>query len=213
LLQTIDLNLFIAKKIRLGVHIGWIGNTLNEGVADIIIDDRLIDIKYGLRINGKNTENITQLLFYYFMIQLTINHLSEEQRNNNHKINKIGFYYAAYNKLIEVEVNKLIPNINIILKLIKQLLIQGNVRIREIIKHSIITRYHLNVITDEQIKSIDEACIEIEKIEFQRNLLKLKEETEKIKAHTEIMKAKIKEIKEYKELGFTNEDIKKLLGL
>jgi hypothetical protein len=48
LLQTIDINLFIAKKIRLGVRIGWIGNNLNEGFADIILDNSLIDIKSGV---------------------------------------------------------------------------------------------------------------------------------------------------------------------
>ena len=164
------------EKIQLGLNVGCEWNVLNDGFADLIIDDRLLDIKSGIKINGKNTENIAQLLFYFFMIQLTINQLSENHRNKHHKINKIGFYYAAYNKLIEVEVNKLIPNIDIILKLIKQLLIKGNVRIREIIKHSIITRNQLNVLTDEQIKSIDEACLEIDKIKAESERKKIEDE-------------------------------------
>ena len=201
LIKKIDLKLFTAvEKIQLGLKVGCEWNVLNDGFADLIIDDSLIDIKSGLKINGKNTENIAQLLFYFFMIQLTINQLSENQRNKHHKINKIGFYYAAYNKLIEVEVNKLIPNINIILILIKQLLIKGNVRIREIIKHSIITRDQLNVLTDEQIKSIDEACLEIDKI---------KAETERKKIEVE----RIDQIERLSRLGYTKEEINKILGL
>lgn len=66
-------------------------------------------------------------------------------------------------------------------------------------------------ITEQQKKDIDNADIEIKKIEAERSLLEQKEKT--AKAETEKMQTQLTLIKEYKELGLTNEQIKKLLGL
>jgi hypothetical protein len=201
--KKIDINVFKAtKKVMMNVKINAINN-LNFGFADVIIDDRLIDIKSGYKIKGKNKENISQLLFYFFMINISVSHFSKKRSINIHKINKIGFYYSAYNRLIEVDVQKLIPNLNVILNLIKQLLIQGNVSIREVINTSLNNVKNYNVLTDEQLKLIDEACIEIERIEAERCLL------EKNERKLEISNFKL--FKEYKKLGLTKEEIIKLL--
>ena len=68
-----------------------------------------------------------------------------------------------------------------------------------------------DAITEQQKKDIDNADIEIKKIEAERSLLEQKEKT--AKAETEKMQTQLTLIKEYKELGLTNEQIKKLLGL
>lgn len=211
--SKIDLKKFKAtKKILFNIKIQSLYNLYC--FADLIIDDRLIDIKSGYRIKGNNKENISQLLFYFFMINISVNHFTKKRSVNNHIINKIGFYYSAYSKIIEVEVNKLIPNLDVIVKLIKQMLIQRNVNIREIIKTSLINQKDINVLTFEQLKSIDEACFEIDKIEHQRSLLKQIEKTEKelIDAKIEQNEYNLKLYKEYKELALTNEEIEKLLG-
>ncbi len=222
LLQTIDINLFIAKKIRLGVRIGWIGNNLNEGFADIILDNSLIDIKSGVKINGKKTENISQLLFYFFMIKLTVKNHKINQNDKIDDIKKIGFYFTAYNKLIEVDVNQLIPNLNKILKIIKLLLIQGNISIRDIIKHSISKENKQiqnfidkqNAFEAAQKNKFNKIDLEIKKIEDEtkKQILELKEKTEKLKEKTEKRQTQLKLIKEFRELGLSNEEIMKLLG-
>jgi hypothetical protein len=66
-------------------------------------------------------------------------------------------------------------------------------------------------LSDDDKKKINDADLEIKKIEAERSLLEQREKT--AKEEKEKMKVQIELIKQYKELGLTNDEIKKLLGL
>jgi hypothetical protein len=156
------------------------------------------------------------------MIKLTVNNHKINQNDKIDDIKKIGFYFTAYNKLIEVDVNQLIPNLNKILKIITLLLIQGNISIRDIIKHSISKENKQiqnfidkqNAFEAAQNNKFNKIDLEIKKIEDEtkKQILELKEKTEKLKEKTEKRQTQLKLIKEFRELGLSNEEIMKLLG-
>lgn len=124
-----------------------------SGAPDLIIDDRLLDIKSDIKINGRKTKYVAQLLFYYFLIQLYIDSIKDIHYDYNlMELKKIGFYYATYNRFIEVEIEKIIPNKNKLIELIKNELIYGNYYVREIIEKSLLEK----TLCDKELKDIED---------------------------------------------------------
>jgi len=128
-----------------------------SGFPDLIMDNRLLDIKADIKINGRKPKYVAQILFYYFLIQVFRESINEHSQDYDLlDINKIGFYYAAYDKLIEVEVEKLLPNKDIIVQLFKNELIYGNLYVRELIEKSLMNK----ALTDEELNAFESSIIE-----------------------------------------------------
>lgn len=166
LLRSLDLEKIISKDLiisGLGISVSHkIQDNPNgtgdcgfiSGYPDLIIDDRLIDIKSDIKINGRKHKYVAQLIFYYFLTQLYIDSVKSENTENNlclKEIQKIGIYYVTYNKIIEVDIEKIIPNKSKLFELIKNEIIYGNYYIRDIIEKSML-RIPLN---NDELKQLE----------------------------------------------------------
>jgi hypothetical protein len=128
-----------------------------SGLPDLILDNRLLDIKADVNINGRKPKYVAQILFYYFLIQI----FKDSTSQNNEvfdilDINKIGFYYATYDKLIEIDVDSLLPNKTKLMSLIKHELIYGNFFIRDIIEKSLLK----TALTPKELTTLESSIIE-----------------------------------------------------
>ena len=213
--RNLDFKSISSQQLCLtGLQVGGCRKLLdNEGVSrernfisvspDLILDNRLIDIKADIKINGRKNKYAAQLLFYYFLIQLQIDVC---QNSPLDEIKKIGIYYASYNKLIEVDVNQLIPNKIKLIELVKNEITYGNHYIRDIIEKSLLVK----PLSDEQLFSLESkikekknwlyetSYDEISELSEELSEIKLALELKKVEA--EALKAKVRIIKTYAEL-------------
>lgn len=84
---------------------------------DLIIDDKIIDIKTD-SVLKLNKDYVVQLLYYYFLLNYTSN-FSQDSKSflNKLKINKICLYYACFDVLIEFDIKKIFKNSSILKEL------------------------------------------------------------------------------------------------
>lgn len=107
---------------------------------DLIIDDKIIDIKTDTVLK-LNKDYVVQLLYYYFLLNYSYN-ASKDLKCflNKLKINKICLYYACFDILIEFDLKKIFKNssiINEINLLIHNSFISYNFNLKELI-HSVV---------------------------------------------------------------------------
>lgn len=126
-----------------------------SGSPDLLLDDRLLDIKSDIKINGRKTKYVAQLLFYYFLIQAYTSSIQDKGFEKDFfllDIQKIGIYYASYDKLIEVDIEKIIPNKNKLIELVKNEIVYGNYFIRKIIEKSLLVK----PLSDIELKDLED---------------------------------------------------------
>jgi len=114
-----------------------------SGTADLILDNRMLDIKADITVNGRKTKYAAQIIFYYFLIKVYLERFKANHPKQHppiQEIKRIGFYYAYHDLLIEVDVNKLIPNKDKIVDLIKHEMIYGNYCLKTIIEKSLLAK-------------------------------------------------------------------------
>ena len=146
LFLKVDLEKFKAKKILitdLKIEHRIKGGGGNSGYIDLIIDDKIIDIKTDIEIDKIPNSYISQLLYYYIFTKYIIASNKKYSANEYFKkltINKVCLYYANFDLLIEFDVKKLFSDEKQFLKLMNNELIFGNNRIREIANNAILNK-------------------------------------------------------------------------
>ncbi|WP_324069363.1 MAG: hypothetical protein RSE15_02235 [Flavobacterium sp.] len=145
ILNKVNFNKFkprrhISTKIKFRTELGNINIAGLYGEIDLIIDDKIIDVKTDT-ILKLNNDYLVQLLYYYFLIKYSIkfNQYSNSVLNKI-KINKICLYYACFDVLLEFDVKKIFKNNNLIVEienLIDNNFINYNFNLREIIRYII----------------------------------------------------------------------------
>ncbi|MBX3164190.1 MAG: hypothetical protein KF900_06880 [Bacteroidetes bacterium] len=139
LLLKIDLEKFKAKKVVFTNFNFANSNLYNSGCIDLIVDDKIIDIKTDIEIGAIPNRYISQLLYYYIFVKYIITSNKVNNTNVHFKklnINKVCLYYANFDLLIEFDIKKFIPNEKKLLALMNNELIYGNRRIRDITDNS-----------------------------------------------------------------------------
>ncbi len=160
LFLKIDFEKFKAKKILitdLKFEYGITGAKGNYGgYIDLIIDDKIIDIKTDGKINKIPNSYISQLLYYYIFVKYIVS-ASKEKNPGDYfsklSINKVCMYYASFDLLLEFDMREIIPNEKSFFKLMHNELTFGNNRVREIVNNAVSN------------KKLDTECFR--KIEFQ----------------------------------------------
>lgn len=143
----------ILTKIKFSTKLGSINIGGLHGEMDLIIDDKIIDIKTDT-ILKLNNDYIVQLLYYYFLLNYSINFNNYSNSIiNKLKINKICLYYACFDLLIEFDVKKIFKDKNLIHEienLIHYNFINYNFKLRENI-HKVVFN---SVINENYFESI-----------------------------------------------------------
>ncbi len=122
---------------------------------DLIIDDKIIDIKTD-SVLKLNKDYVVQLLYYYFLLNYT-NNFSQDSISfiNKLKINKICLYYACFDVLIEFDLKKIFKNSSIIKELnelIHNSFVNYNFNLKEII-HFVVFNQNADVKYFESIQN------------------------------------------------------------
>lgn len=112
LLKKIDYSKFKPEKLIFNdIFIKYCYNNdeVLKGEIDLIIDNKIIDVKTDNEVKTIKKEYIRQLLFYYSFILLSSN-LAKESENkiSKIKIEKICIYYASFDYLLEFNLKDLI---------------------------------------------------------------------------------------------------------
>jgi hypothetical protein len=172
LFLKVDLEKFKAKKILitdLKIEHRIKGGVGNSGYIDLIIDDKIIDIKTDIEINKIPNSYISQLLYYYIFIKYIIASNKKNGKNEYFKkltINKVCLYYANFDLLIEFDVKKIFSDEKQFMKLMNNELIFGNNRIREITDNAILSKKFDN----DYFKSIESKIIQNRQKIFKHHL-------------------------------------------
>lgn len=172
LFLKVDLEKFKAKKILitdLKIKHRIKGGGDNLGCIDLIIDDKIIDIKTDSKISEIPNSYISQLLYYYIFIKYSIeSHKKNATNMYFHKwtINKVCLYYANFDLLIEFDVRKLFSDEKQFLKLMNNELIFGNDRIREIADKALLTKNF----DDDYFKLVESKIIQNRQKAFELHL-------------------------------------------
>lgn len=145
ILNKVNFNKFkprkhIATKIKFGTELGNINVGGLYGEIDLIIDDKIIDVKTDT-ILKLNKDYVVQLLYYYFLIKYSIkfNKYSNSVLNKL-KINKICLYYTCFDVLLEFDIKKIFKEKKLIVEiesLIDNNFINYNFNLREIIRYAV----------------------------------------------------------------------------
>ncbi len=131
-----------------------------NGEIDLIIDDKIIDIKTDTVLK-LNKDYIVQLLFYFFLLNYSQSAFENtEWLLNKLKINTLCLYYASFDLMIEFDVNKIFSNnINILSEidyLVHNEFINYNFSLREIIRFVVFkNEINENYFEDIKNKSIE----------------------------------------------------------
>ncbi|RTL14369.1 MAG: hypothetical protein EKK56_01290 [Flavobacteriaceae bacterium] len=148
----------ILTKIKFVTGLGNLNGGGLYGEMDLLIDDKIIDIKTDT-ILKLNKDYIVQLLYYYFLLNYTkkFNNYSNSIINKL-KINKICLYYVCFDLLIEFDVKKIFKDKNLIHEienLIHDNFINYNFKLREnihkVVFNSVINEnYFENIIKESK---------------------------------------------------------------
>jgi len=104
IITNTDLSLFKAKRVcLLNPTFGIASKLVGNADADLIIDDKLIEIKTTKNLSLARRE-FNQLLGYYFLYR--IGHIDGAPKK--HKIKHLGIYYSRHNYLHLLDVNDFI---------------------------------------------------------------------------------------------------------
>lgn len=131
-----------------------------NGEIDLIIDDKIIDIKTDT-ILKLNKNYIEQLLFYYFLLNFAHNTFENTKGTlNKLKIKTLCLYYASFDLLLEFDIDKIFSNGKNILKEIDNLIheefLNYNFNLREIIRFVVFkNEINENYFEDVKNKSIE----------------------------------------------------------
>ncbi len=141
LLKKIDYSKFKPKKhIFSDVFISYKynGKDILSGEIDLVIDNKIIDIKTDNEVKKINKEYICQLLFYYSFILLYAN-LKNESKNeiSRIKIEKICIYYATFDYLLEFDLKDLIKKQKEFYDIIYNEFYLVNFRLKDVIKSAV----------------------------------------------------------------------------
>ena len=144
LFLKIDFAKFKAKKTLitdLKFSYGITGAEANRGgYIDLLIDNKIIDIKTDSKINKIPNSYISQLLYYYIFVKYIISACKEKNPDDYFSklsINKVCLYYASFDLLLEFDMKEVFPNEKSFLKLMHNELTFGNNRIREIVNNAV----------------------------------------------------------------------------
>jgi len=100
LISLVDFSLFKSKdKLILNPTFGKASSLVNGAYADLILDDKLIDITTTNKLTISRSQ-INQIISYYLLIKIGGIDLARD-----HKINKIGLYFSRYAKLYDIPVS------------------------------------------------------------------------------------------------------------
>lgn len=141
LLRKIDFTKFKPKKYIINdIFINYIYNNKNilRGEIDLIIDNKIIDVKTDNEIKTINKDYICQLLFYYSFILLSTN-IAKKSNNpiSDIKIDKICIYYAAFDYLLEFDLKNLLNKQKELYEIIYNEFYLVNFRLKDVIKSAI----------------------------------------------------------------------------
>lgn len=145
-LGKIDFQKFISNQLYipgLTIYQELTDKIVGMGTIDMIIDNKIIDIKSDTKINKTNKKYLAQLLFYYFMLQSAskINFSNKDFTELSRiKIDTIALYYARYDRLFSFKISELIENESKIQDYFDAEVEYGNPLLRELIDFSIIKR-------------------------------------------------------------------------
>jgi hypothetical protein len=131
-----------------------------NGEIDLVIDDKIIDIKTDTTLK-LNKNYIVQLLFYYFLLDLAHNTFENTEGTlNKLKIKSLCLYYASFDLLLEFDIDKIFSNgKNILIEihnLIHEEFLNYNFNLREIIRFVVFKNaINENYFEDVKNKSIE----------------------------------------------------------
>lgn len=100
LISIVDFSLFKSKNLSiLNPTFGKASSLIGGADADLIIDDKLIDIKTTKNLIITRS-HINQIIGYYLLTKI-----GGIEGEENQRINKIGLYFSRYGKLYEIPVS------------------------------------------------------------------------------------------------------------
>lgn len=163
----------ILTKIKFQTRFGNFGVDGLYSEIDLIVDDKIIDIKTDTELK-LNKDYIVQLLYYYFLLNYSFNSCQDSKSYlKKLKINKICLYYACFDILVEFDLNKIFKNSSLIKKidlLINNSFIGYNFNLKELIR-SVVYNKKLNAEYFEAIETkINENQLNIFKAYIKKKL-------------------------------------------
>ena len=146
---------FILTKVKIITKYEFFIGGVN-GEIDLIIDDKIIDIKTDTTLK-LNKNYIVQLLFYYFLVDFANNTFENTEGTlSKLKIKTLCLYYASFDLLLEFDIDKIFSNRRNILKEIHNLIhiefLNYNFNLREIIRF-VVFKNEINEYYFEDVKN------------------------------------------------------------
>jgi hypothetical protein len=220
LIYLVDIQNFKAKEKCYFNPTFGIGSLIVGGAdADLIIDNTLIDIKATKHLKLER-EHLNQVLGYYVLSLIG----GVNNSPNNKPIENIGLYFARHGELWKLPlcqfgdqrkfedfkhwfISYVTRNRGILLNDLKDSMLSFKAKSKLEIPIEVKTQTSINERSDEITQEILELKPNETKIELEKQKEKTaNEETNRLKAQLELLK-------EYKSLGLSKNEIKKLLGL
>lgn len=141
LLRRVDYSKFKPKNHIFNdifIKYSYNNNPILRGEIDLIVDNKIIDIKTDNEIKRINKDYICQLLFYYSFMMLSTN-LAKESNDklSKIKIDKICIYYATFDYLLEFDLKGLIKKQKEFYEIIYNEFYLVNFKLKDVIKSAI----------------------------------------------------------------------------
>lgn len=114
--NMLDMSLFISQSKQLNPTIGQFGTLITSSDADLILDNKMIDIK--TTKPKKDLDNLIQSLCYLIMynckFKLKNNYLDKLEEKefgsiykNKDLLNEVGIYYSRHGEYVYIDLNML----------------------------------------------------------------------------------------------------------